>query len=494
MLKTNPLTSGAGTQVLDWQTRSHSSTYNPVTDVTTQTWRLRNDLRWHDGFPVTATDVCYTIIAYRDVPSIPFLPRVSNVLTCTVLSSSTLNVALSGTNPSYELDIGLLPLLPKSVWGPLCGDPPTPAGVCDDPGFDPMAGGFYIGDGPWVCRNLFTQAVGGPCAFLGPGLLGQAVPPGGQFFLASYGLGFVRCCPNVDGSSLQAISWADKNDDGSVNILDIADAALYYGIDHGYWDHPIFGVTDGIVDIGEISTIAFYFDHGITKPFTPTALTSIDPKIDPFLIVDPSSAYYTGSCPASANWSPVPAGGACLYWGGLSIIGGAPIVILQILPPVPLPPPPAPPPERARIEQELKDGSFAVLQDVAATISEERAFPPSHQNSDKIFAFTLGALPPGHYRITVYKDGNGNGAPDPGEVEKSEEKETSSQFQHNPPGQHQSLPLAPVTPSSPPARSQTGSPVSLTSYAVIATAATISLFGLVFSRRPFPRKGSPKAT
>jgi len=67
-----------------------------------------------------------------------------------------------------------------------------------------------------------------------------------------------------------------------VNIFDIADAALHYGQADPYWDHSIFGVTPGVVDIGEIATIAFYYGHGTTNPLAPGGLTGLDPQVDPY--------------------------------------------------------------------------------------------------------------------------------------------------------------------------------------------------------------------
>ncbi|HEX4919266.1 MAG TPA: hypothetical protein VFV92_00820, partial [Candidatus Bathyarchaeia archaeon] len=68
MLSVNPLTYASTGQLLDWQTTTHSSSFNPtqtcnspdtglVVGCTTQVWKLRNDLKFQDGNPVTAADV-----------------------------------------------------------------------------------------------------------------------------------------------------------------------------------------------------------------------------------------------------------------------------------------------------------------------------------------------------------------------------------------------------------------------------------------------------
>jgi hypothetical protein len=108
----------------------------------------------------------------------------------------------------------------------------------------------------------------------------------------------------LQGTSLQALSWADKNDDGVVSILDIADAAFRFGQTDPYWAHPLFGLS-GFVDIVDMSTIAFYFGHGITAPYLPSQLTGLDPQIDPFNIDLTGTAgplmYYEGGALTSGQ-------------------------------------------------------------------------------------------------------------------------------------------------------------------------------------------------
>src|SRR4029077_13496849 len=80
MLHANPLTGGTDGQLVDWQTISHSSTFNPtevscnaingcITGTTTSTWRLRNDLKFQDGTPLTADDILFTVLALSDGPA-----------------------------------------------------------------------------------------------------------------------------------------------------------------------------------------------------------------------------------------------------------------------------------------------------------------------------------------------------------------------------------------------------------------------------------------
>jgi len=271
MLKVNPVDPS---QTIDWMTVRHYSLGGSLYYV------LRQDLRFQDpslGF-VTPTDVCFTINAYRTVPSVTFGPFVVGV-SCTVISSNTVRITGATT---FE-QVGLLPSIPASLWSPLCG-----ASLCGAPSFDPMAAGKMIGSGPWMCLNVFTGTVGGDCTLTAAGAPGgQVVTSGGKISLSRYD-DYMRCCPNVQNPSLQKLSWADYDDNGRVDILDIASAALCFGPlppsgPCDYWDHPLFGALLGTIDIGEIATIAFYFGHSTAFPLTP-AWTGIDPQIDPFSV------------------------------------------------------------------------------------------------------------------------------------------------------------------------------------------------------------------
>ncbi len=288
LLKVNPLTAGVGQQVIDWMTTKHTSSYDPVAQVTTQTWTLRNDLKWHDGVPVTAEDVAYTVIAFRDVPSSGLLPQVSPILSAVALNWRTVQVRLSKQSWFFEMNIGSLPIIPKHIWAPLCGDPPSPLSVCADPAFDPMAAGIMVGSGPRMCLNVQTGAVGGTCSLTVSGAPGtQDVTMGGKILLTAYD-NYMRGTPGVAETSLHKLSWADRNNDGRVDIVDIADIALHFGMTHVYWNtgqNPAapqsIGVDPTKVDISEIATVAIYFDHGVTSPFPPGALVGLG-DMDPF--------------------------------------------------------------------------------------------------------------------------------------------------------------------------------------------------------------------
>jgi ABC-type transport system substrate-binding protein len=288
-------------QVVDWQTTSHSSTFNPaevscntlngcVTGTTTTLWHLRNDAGFQDGTSLTATDVVYTILSYRDVPSLNFRNSVASVTSAVIVDPLTVQVKFQGPNPLEVLALGQLPIIPAHIWEPICGPivnggiPSGPTSQCANSSFDPMAQGIMIGSGPWKCvvPSGFPNAghVGGSCIVNAGVLGGQTMSVGSQVFLTR-NTGFMRCCPDDPTSNLYKFSYADFNNLGRVDIIDIASVAFRFGQPDPYWVNS--NIAPGTtVNIEDVAVVAFYFGNGITRPFTPSQLTGLDPQIDPF--------------------------------------------------------------------------------------------------------------------------------------------------------------------------------------------------------------------
>jgi len=340
MLTLNPLTYFGDSQFLDWQTTSHTSSFNPtatcnspgtgpVVGCTTQLWHLRNDLKFQDGNPVTANDVAYSLISERDVPSANLGPTVANIVSAQGLDCAagqpckTLKVVLALNSPFYEVEVGGALIIEQALWQPYCGSiagagglagnfiPNASTSACASLSFDPMTQtdpltstpGIFIGDGPFSCivPTGFPNAghVGGSCTETASNALGgQAVDIGGRILLQNNSL-YDRCCPTgpgAAGSSLYKESYADANNDGIVNIQDLAAAAACFGIASGatgplctaaqssYWVNP--NIAPGsTVNISDLATVAFYFGTGTTNyggASVFSSMTGIDPQIDPF--------------------------------------------------------------------------------------------------------------------------------------------------------------------------------------------------------------------
>jgi ABC-type transport system substrate-binding protein len=355
MLAIVPRTGGLATpsntspiQLIDWMTVSHTANFNPnevscvgppvnptpvcFTGTTTQTWVLRPDLKFHDGLPVLADDAAYSILASRDVPAALLSPFVSNVAThtCNVAlvagacpaanlvaipgasavgnpaSSRTLQVKLILSSPLYELNIGNdIPIIPKHIWQPICGNMPLPAGggPCSNPAVDPMCpnaptcnAGYFIGSGPWICTGVTGTAaaghIGGSCDQNSDGSLGgQGTSVGGRILLTD-NPNYMRGPTELIGSHYNLFSWADQAITGTVDINDLAKAAVDFCKNpaafpgpgcpaDAYFGNPLLG-TPGQVNINDIATIATYFDVSLTSPIAPAQLLNLDPEINYF--------------------------------------------------------------------------------------------------------------------------------------------------------------------------------------------------------------------
>jgi hypothetical protein len=339
MLAVDPNTGGAcqtqpgGTaHCIDWLTTSHSARANtPALGQTTWTWNLRQDIFFHDGVPVTAHDVCFSILSDKDAPSYPFYAAVFNVLSCTAVSNRIAQVVVNGTSLFAELNLGGLYIVPEHIWAPICGGLQigndrcvTPSALVS-PSVDHVAAGDMIGSGPWVCNpsqgvsTITGQASCTQNANNSPG--GQALAAGARILLQR-NLGYMRCCSNVQapatpwlggsnhGTNLQALEWADAFKVGKVTISDVALAASVFGqigsssTTAAYFAHPFYSAnpSTGAVDIGDIAVVAFYFDHGLTSPFLGTQTTPFNPGAPAGLSqYDPNTDPYVRPVPGVAN-------------------------------------------------------------------------------------------------------------------------------------------------------------------------------------------------
>ncbi len=296
LLAQNPRNAG---QLFDWMTIKHFQYVNaapsdigyqrPAGSNTTLRFVLRNNVFWQDGVQLTSQDVKFSILNYRDIPSANLFPTVALVVDVVAVTPRIVDVHLSGLSIFNELNIGGLPIIPKHVWDT------DNDGFADfdkiDLSYDPLSSGGLIGSGPFVCKHRDTGQVGGGCSENADGSLGgQNIAVGGRFLLTKYdfssSLGrqhqYFRSTGNWPTSlsgNFQEFSWSDVNNDGKVNILDIASVALCFDqLPVGacaYWNKPI-GTDPAKVDIGELSTVASRFEETWTGPFAWGTLNDID--------------------------------------------------------------------------------------------------------------------------------------------------------------------------------------------------------------------------
>jgi PKD repeat protein len=341
MLFVNPDTGGNSLQLTNYMVTSHTTSFNgaessispglgTVVGTTTQVWHLRPDLSFHDGTTVTADDICFSILSYRDMPAALIQPSVINVATCTAINASTVQVKLGLSGPFYDDLVGGVPILPHHVWAAACNWPvgsPEPslavlgASQCANPADDPMVPlsgqttGRMIGSGAYMCLGVAGTAApgvpGGPCSQTASGAPGTSSNTlGGRLLLTKF-QGYHRGPVAQQGSKYQKFSWADKFGTGIVTIADIADAALHNKHYDPYWASPLYSsspatcsATGGpgtgslqCVDIGDIGTIALYKGIGATDPISLGTFVGLDPHVDRFNsgVAAPSGSVYLGS-------------------------------------------------------------------------------------------------------------------------------------------------------------------------------------------------------
>ena len=93
--------------------------------TTTATVTLRSGLRWHDGQPLTASDVAFTFRFLNDttlgngetsVPAPRLRGRASLVESATVRNARTVEFDLGATSPETAQRVFTTPILPKHIW------------------------------------------------------------------------------------------------------------------------------------------------------------------------------------------------------------------------------------------------------------------------------------------------------------------------------------------------------------------------------------------
>jgi hypothetical protein len=326
----NPISPG-NAHCLDWMTTQHDIQPNlPNAGQTKYDFTLRNDLLWHDGQQVTGHDVCFSILSYKQAPSANFFPSVAAVNSCTV-SGNIVTVVINGISPFDELNLGGVFIVPEHIWGSICGvntatDLCTPgigtgtAGALASTATDYVSLGYMVGSGPFICNPSITvSTIPGQtsCTQSAVGVAGgSALSTGGRIFLKR-NQAWMRCCPNtstpntglhLSTTGLQAYEFSDFHKTGKVDLTDILSAtglftqgcttptSCYFADAHystGSQTQCAPGQTAPCIDIATIATVASYYGHGLTGPFTgastgfltatpPPGLVNYDPTVDPW--------------------------------------------------------------------------------------------------------------------------------------------------------------------------------------------------------------------
>jgi peptide/nickel transport system substrate-binding protein len=86
-------------------------------DGLTWTMTIRDDAVFHDGTPLTAEDVAFSIQLYKDTPDFPYLPSYASYFE-TIEATDATTVTLTTAEPlgAFEAQIVFMYVLPKHIW------------------------------------------------------------------------------------------------------------------------------------------------------------------------------------------------------------------------------------------------------------------------------------------------------------------------------------------------------------------------------------------
>ena len=86
-------------------------------DGTTWTMHIRDDAVFHDGEPVTAEDVAFSIQLYKDTEDFPYMPSYASYFE-TIEATDATTVTLTTADPigNFEANIVFMYVLPKHIW------------------------------------------------------------------------------------------------------------------------------------------------------------------------------------------------------------------------------------------------------------------------------------------------------------------------------------------------------------------------------------------
>lgn len=86
-------------------------------DGLTWTMHIRDDAVFHDGTPLTAEDVAFSIQLYKDTPDFPYLPSYASYFE-TIEAPDPTTVVLTTAEPlgAFEAQIVFMYVLPKHIW------------------------------------------------------------------------------------------------------------------------------------------------------------------------------------------------------------------------------------------------------------------------------------------------------------------------------------------------------------------------------------------
>lgn len=139
-------------------------------DGLTWTMTIRDDAVFHDGTPLTAEDVAFSIQLYKDTPDFPYLPSYATYFD-TIEATDATTVTLTTKDPigNFEANMAFMYVLPKHLWEDVAACPKKDDS-CEDPvEFQNLD---MIGSGPFKLaqykRREFTRLAANEAYWNGP--------------------------------------------------------------------------------------------------------------------------------------------------------------------------------------------------------------------------------------------------------------------------------------------------------------------------------------
>lgn len=138
-----------------------AETWAVAADGQTITLTVRSGITWHDGTPMTAEDVAFTIrAAISPTVNSPYFVQLTHVLSAQAISNSTVVIRLSEPSCPDLTGLGDLPVVPARHWG---GDTNARAAFERSPlGSGPLRFGSWEGSGQLVLLANETYWRGAP--------------------------------------------------------------------------------------------------------------------------------------------------------------------------------------------------------------------------------------------------------------------------------------------------------------------------------------------
>jgi peptide/nickel transport system substrate-binding protein len=172
-------------------------------DGLTWTMGIRDDATFHDGTPLTAEDVAFSLLLYRDTEEYPYEPSYVDVFE-TIEAVDDFTVELTAAEPigNFEYRMSFMYVLPKHIWEAFAYKPSDPADPDSAPGQVAFENEEMIGSGPFKLAD-FRQ---------------------GEFAQLDANKDYYAGPPNIDGVIFQTIENSDARVqallNGDIDVID----------------------------------------------------------------------------------------------------------------------------------------------------------------------------------------------------------------------------------------------------------------------------------